>query len=271
MPRTTTPAELVTALLRLAGPAPIGILFDYDGTLVDFTARPDLAHVDPETNDRLMRLAQSRRARVGIITGRSLSGLKAVAGPLDGVALAVNGGLRIVTPEQDWTQPDALHLKPALAKIAAALADPVARWPGALIESKDFGLTVHFRQAPEAGAALEAAAGEIVARIGAGFRMLAGKMSFEVQPAVDWNKGDAATALLDGWGVEEAALFVGDDRIDEPAFSEVRIRGGLACRVGPSHEDSAAQWSLDTPSDARELLGRLVEALAKGGPATWRN
>src|SRR4051812_494755 len=125
MPRPITPKDLVKSLLQRAGRTTVGILFDYDGTLVDFAPRPDEARIDPETNERIIRLAASRQARVGVITGRSLNGLKDVSGPLDGVALAVNGGLRIVTPEQDWTQPDVVRLKPLLTSLAQELAASV--------------------------------------------------------------------------------------------------------------------------------------------------
>ncbi len=261
MARHTAPEELVASLLRQAHGRTVGLLFDYDGTLADIRPTPAQAVIGRDERENLVRLAQSPRARVAIVTGRSKAGLLAVSGPLDGVTLALNGGLHIVSPGREWTMPDVEKFRPALARAEKIMADAVAEWPGTILEEKELSMTVHFRLRPDAQAALESALQSALERENGQLRTLPGKQSFEIQPNVPWDKGRAATWLLDDWGVGDAALFLGDDRIDEPAFTAVAAVGGLTCRVATTGEATSAGWVLPSPTDARRVLALLADAL----------
>jgi trehalose-phosphatase len=251
--------------VSLRGTGTFGLLLDYDGTLTDIAATPDLARMDAGTRTSLNALAAIPGMRLAIITGRSREGLAEVTGPLHNVTLAVNGGLRIIEPGSEWTEPHAAALRPVLGTVARDLAAAVARWPGVLLEDKELSLTVHYRQCPAARPELEHLLAEIQHRVGPDVRLLPGKQSVEIQPAVEWDKGRAALALLDRWGIRDTALFLGDDRIDEPAFLAVRQRGGVTCRIADEHLQTAAEWLLPEPEDARQLLGLLVDRLRVSG------
>jgi trehalose-phosphatase len=262
MARPETPERLAAAFLRRVGGREAGLLLDYDGTIADIRGKPDQASIADEERAVLTRLARSGRARVAVITGRSLAGLLTVSGPLDGVVLGVNGGLQIVSPEGTWTHPKAERLQPRIRAAASELKPILDRWPGTLLEDKVFSLTAHYRLHPEAGSGIHAAVAGIVARSRGELRSLPGKYGVEIQPAVEWDKGRAADRLLDEWGVGDASLFMGDDRIDEPAFEAVNARHGMTIRIGASDEPSAAGLLLESPADAREFLRLLAATLA---------
>ena len=158
-------------------------------------------------------------------------------------------------------QPDVERLKPILAAVAVGLSAAVERWPGTLLEEKGLSLTIHYRQCPEAKPDIERMLAKVHERIGPRIKLVPGKEAIEIQPSVDWDKGHAAATLLDRWNVGDAAFFMGDDRIDEPAFVEIRKRGGITCRIADEHAETAAEWLLPSPDDGRALLALLIEAL----------
>lgn len=261
MPRDTSFDEIVDALLTRATDGPAALLLDYDGTLVDIVPTPEQARLDDETRALLVALASHPRLRVAIITGRGRPGLDQVAGALPGVALATNGGLVIEDASGRWVEPHANALRPVLAEVAVELRKLASAYPGTLLEDKEWTLALHYRLAPEAEQAFAERCADIASRYAGRLRVIGGKRVFEIQPAVPWDKGAAANAVLDRWSIRDAVLFVGDDDIDEPAFEAVRRRGGLAVRVGGAGKQTAATQVLAGVAEMRALLRRLRERL----------
>lgn len=262
---TLSPEQLVSLLKeRLETAGRLSLLFDYDGTLADIVADPPLATIDDATRDALKALSRGPRIRVGIITGRSRDSLLEAAGDLHGIALAANGGLRVIDPNGEWIHPEAEALVPRLGRLAEALRRDAAKHPGAWVEDKQLSLAVHFRNAPQAEEALREAVGERLAREAGAFLAIPGKAIFEVQPAIAWDKGRAAAVLLERWG-DGHPFFAGDDVIDEPAFAVVRERSGTTCLVdGAGSNDDRATWAtvrVRDPSGCRDLVRRLAEVL----------
>lgn len=260
--RLAEPDDIVRHILAWSEQGAIGLVFDYDGTLAEIAPRPEAAHISDETREQLLRLAHSGRAHVALITGRSLESLLEVAGPLTGLTLATNGGLRITEAGREWIQPDAAALVPDLQALIEELKPIVARWPGAFIEDKRLSFTVHFRLAEEAGPELTRLVSKAVSRSGGRLRMLPGKMSVEVQPNVAWDKGRALTTLLDQWNVGSRAAFFGDDTIDEPAFVALRERGGLTCCIVSEHRPTAAEFLLPGVREMNVVLRALSDSLS---------
>lgn len=268
MAKETTPERLVEELLRRAAGGASVLLLDYDGTIADIVARPDLARLPEETRTQLEQLARSPRMRVAIVTGRSQEGLHAVAGRIVGATLAVNGGMQLFDEGRleggpSWSHPEAERARPLIQRAAHELAAVVARWPGTIMEDKELTLSVHYRLNPAAREPLEATAAKLLKEAGGALRTLSGKQSFEIQPAIEWDKGEAVRGLLERWEAGPAALFLGDDRIDEPAFAVVHARGGLACRIGAHHEATDAEWTLPSPDDVRRMIGLLVAEIGR--------
>jgi trehalose 6-phosphate phosphatase len=90
-----------------------------------------------------------------------------------------------------------------------------------------------------------------------------GKMVYELQPKIDWNKGRAVLYLLAALGLDSddvVPLYLGDDVTDEDAFRA--LRGiGVSIYVGQPDEldrDTAADFTLDSPAEVERFLDTLA-------------
>lgn len=252
-----TPRELAEQLARRAADGPAGVLLDYDGTLAPIATLPEGAQPGPETRAALLALAARARMRVAVLTGRSVNGLLTASGPLAGITIAGNGGLSIVGGGIEWVHPDVARNLPALRAVATRLTQVALQFPGSRLEDKELSIALHFRLAPEAAAPLLEEVHTALTEEGAGLRLVHGKMVYEIQPDVPWDKGAAAAALLKRWGIDTAAMFIGDDVIDEPAFVEMNRRGALGVRVGRPDAATNAAWRLAGPADVQRTLEEI--------------
>lgn len=209
------------------------IFLDFDGTLVPITARPDDVVVSERTRNAVAALATAMPGRLAIVSGRTLAAIRdyfpgiplSVAGS-HGLELETIGGRRI-TPKR----PAELD---GIVDELQALADRV---PGVLVESKDFGAAIHYREAPGAQPACEALAYVLADRTG--FDVQPGKMVYELTlPGSD--KGRAVIAMMaEAPMAGTVPVFVGDDLTDEKGFAAVRQLGGEAVLVGAERETRA--------------------------------
>jgi trehalose-phosphatase len=92
-------------------------------------------------------------------------------------------------------------------------------------------------------------------------KIRSGKMVFEIRPPVASNKGTAVRWVIDQWQAKSSdrggvALYCGDDATDEDAFRMLQDTG-ITVLVG-SHDDSAAQYYLDSQGEVDDLLKRLI-------------
>ena len=95
-----------------------------------------------------------------------------------------------------------------------------------------------------------------------------GKMVYEIQPNVDWDKGKAVLHLLDALGLDGddvMPLYLGDDVTDEDAFAA--LAGGASVSSSAAPEDpevagrrTAASYVL---ASTREVE-RFLVVLARG-------
>jgi trehalose 6-phosphate phosphatase len=250
----------VPALLLplVADPGHSALLLDFDGTLAPIVADPVGARPWPGVPALLTRLAD-RFARVAVVSGRPVDFLHQVLGAPAGVTLVGLYGLGQVGPD----------VGPWEAVVAEAVADALAQAPpGVYVEPKGFTVTLHWRNAPESGgwAAAFAADQARLRRL----RVFPGRLSLELRPPLDVDKGTVVRALTDG--MRAVAVF-GDDLGDLPAFAavaELAAAGVPAVRVAVIDEESdplvAAQADLVVPgpAGATALLEELVQAAAGG-------
>ena len=191
----------VAARLRRAGR--VLLLFDYDGTLTPIVARPEDALLPGDVRQRLTALAAHPRYITGIVSGRSLDDLAALAG-IPGLIHAGNHGMEIrglpapsgraTGPGPEFTHPGAIAARHTLDHARAALSGALTHIPGIIVEHKGLTLTVHYRATPET---LAAGVDPIVTDTTAPYvdsgelRLTRGKMVIEVRPAISWDKGKA--------------------------------------------------------------------------------
>lgn len=106
---------------------------------------------------------------------------------------------------------------------------------GVLIERERYSVAVNYRQVQSESVVerIERAVDGI--REQTGLRMRAGKKVFELEPAVDWDKGRTVQWLTDvleaGEPERPVVIYVGDDEADEDAFAAL-ADGGIGVRVG---------------------------------------
>jgi trehalose 6-phosphate phosphatase len=216
-------------------PEHAALLLDLDGTLIDIARTPDAVSVPQSLPPVLRRLRERLGGALAIVTGRAVEAVEAL---LPDVATAIAG-----------EHGAAIRFAPGVPLVRASLPDApdawheageraAARHPGALFERKPRGFALHFRQAPQAGAALEAAA-RAIAAAGATHDVLPGSMVWEVRPR-GADKGTAVAALMARPPFAgRVPVYVGDDVTDLDGFREARALGGLGLRVQDEFGDAA--------------------------------
>jgi len=253
------PAELAEQVRpHLAGAL---VATDFDGTLAPLVLDPQASRPAEGAIEALAALAR-RGAQIAVVTGRDAATVVRLGG-LDAVPGIVVAGLYGIETWRDGelTSPEP---PPAIDELRRRLPDAVSgAGPDVWIEDKRLSLVVHFRRAADPAAA-EAAVRAPVTALGAelGFDVHPGSKVLELRlPGYD--KAGAITRLADGC---TAAVYLGDDLGDLPAFAAIRrlrAEGRPAYCVGVRSSgvaelDGAADVDVEDPAAAVALLRALA-------------
>lgn len=227
-------------------------MLDLDGTLLELAPTPDLVVVPHDLPRTLRRLRAQLGDALAIVTGRPIDQIDALLPNTPYAVAGEHGG--------------AIRHQPRGPVIRASLPDPPVDWvieaakiierhPGALLEQKQRGFVLHYRQAPECGDALRQAALDLIAAEAHRFQVLEAAMAWEVRPhGVD--KGVAVSALAaEAPFAGRRPIFIGDDVTDEDGMRAARELSGAGLRV-----DDA----FGSPASVRAWLQRSAEALEQG-------
>lgn len=251
----------LAALARVAPRA--GIFCDFDGSLSPIVPDPEEARAVRGARAALARLAL-RFGLVAIVSGRSVGSLgRRLRVPR--VLLVGLHGIEERQGRQFRVQPSAEAARPAVEGAVARLRAEVGGIEGVTVEHKGLAIAVHFRRArvPEvaqraAEPAVRAAAAE------AGLEVKPGRRILELVPPGGGDKGDAVRRLVAERGLE-AALVLGDDTGDLPAFAAVAgldpaLRVAVASAESPRPLLDAADIVVGSPAEAVRLLHALADA-----------
>lgn len=161
-----------------ADPSTTALFFDFDGTLAPIIEDPTQAAAVDGAIELLDALALRFR-RVAVVSGRPRSFLVERIGA--DVDLSGLYGLETRIAGEEAEHPDAARWRDV---VAATVDDGVAALPPeVLVESKGLSLTVHYREAPDAEAAVhswaQGAAGET------GLELRPAKRSVELHPPIE--------------------------------------------------------------------------------------
>lgn len=213
---------------------PVALLFDYDGTLAPVRPTPAEAVLPPATRRGLERLtAGGRGVAVGVLSGRSLADLCAMT-RLDGAYHAGTGGIELDLLGRRVTPPGLELALGPLDQLAGRLDGVAARYRGAWLEQKPYGLTLHYRAVePARVSRLRAEAAEALAPWAGRVRVDDVTLGLEVVPDVGWDKGTAVRAILAEVGGDPYPVYAGDAGNDVPALRAAEAAGGLSIAVGP--------------------------------------
>ena len=220
---------------------PLALLFDYDGTLAPIRPVPAEAALPGCVRRALSRLAARAAVAVGVVSGRALADVKAMVG-LDGLYYAGTSGLEVDLLGRRLTPPGIELARAPLDQLAGRLSDVAAAYPGAWVEQKPFGLTLHYRAVPRPRAGrLRLDAAEALLPWAGRVRVEAVTLGLEVVPAVGWDKGTAVRHILADLGDVAYPVYAGDAANDVPALAAVEAAGGLSIGVGPTAPKSMVQ------------------------------
>ena len=227
-------------------------MLDFDGTLSEIVARPEVARPVDGAREVLGELAVAFRV-VAVITGRRSEEVAALL-DVPGVRFFGLYGIQDAAPE-------------LLGSVAPLVEVAVASVPDAWVENKGVSIAVHYRQARDPAAARAAlVVGLQPLATENGLELVEGKMVFELVPRDRPMKGGTIERLVGELNLE-AVLFAGDDVADLDAFSALgRLagRGVLTLRVAVRGSESppalvqAADVVVEGPAGLIRLLRQLV-------------
>jgi len=247
---------------------PVVVFLDYDGTLTPIVARPEAALLAADMRTTVEAL--SKYCPVTVVSGRGLKDVRERVG-IDGIYYAGSHGFEIAGPGERIEEygPAREHL-PALDEAQAALQNLLRNVDGAQVERKKFSIAVQYGNVAERRAAAVEEAVDRALEHHPGLRKRSGKKVFELQPAVDWNKGRALLWLLERLHLDRATvlpLYVGNDLTDEDAF-RVLEQHGIGIVVGEGDRMTAARYRLRDPDEVQRFLRTLTDTLVQR--SAWR-
>ena len=230
------------------------LLLDYDGTLVELAAQPELAAPDDELCALLRDLAASHDTEVVVVSGRPRSVLVAWLGGLD-IGLSAEHGLWLRRAKDSaWTS--LAHPHADLSAVRRAMDVAAAQHAGARVEHKDHGVAFHHRNAVIDDVTRGALRSTFADVGGPGTWLIDGNGVFEVV-ARGVSKALVVAALGKDDDDDVSVFGVGDDTTDLSLLASLPDPS-LAATVGdriPRH----ALW-FERPSLLRLFLRALVDA-----------
>jgi trehalose 6-phosphate phosphatase len=254
-PSAALPADLDTALRRLAAMPRLLVALDFDGTLAPEVDEPEQARALPAAREAVLSLLAATDTRVALVSGRAVASLEQVADLPGTVLLAGSHGVEIRLDHPG----DAIALSAEegarRAKLSDILGDVAQNYDNVWIETKPAGFALHTRLASEAdsrNAHLEALAltkdelGDLTVREGKNV------LEFSVRTAT---KGEAVEHLR-RYTKADAVFYAGDDVTDEDAF---RALGPVDLGVKSGRGATAAAHRVEGPSEIAHVLGVLAE------------
>src|SRR5439155_6024488 len=268
---------------RFVGKQP-AVFIDYDGTLTPIRGRPQDAVISDSMREAVRRLAE--RVPVVVVSGRDRKVVQELMG-LDNLIVAGDHGFDIWSPTGGSIQrEEGTSFEGLLREVEAQLRAELADIPGALVEPKKSSVAAHFRlvteeQRPRVKEIVDAILSEHPEEL----KVTPGKMVFEIQPKLDWDKGKAVLYLLEALDLDRddvVPVYLGDDITDEDAFRALAGRG-IGIFVGSADDPetagrtlfagkgskTAADYVLNTIGEVEEFLNRLAALdSALGKPTT---
>src|SRR3954447_14196459 len=266
IPDAETLEELLAPLRH--DPGHSAILTDIDGTIAPIVTEPAEAKV-PEETRRLLRALAERYALVACLSGRRALDARRVVG-LDELAYSGNHGFELLLPGDTEVRPD-----PSLdghetdvPRFVGELDRSELDRAGIRTEDKGAIVALHWRGAPNEGAA-ESLAHEIASEAEwQGLIPHRGRKVLEIRPNVAINKGIAVAALVPARPVD-AALYGGDDRTDVDAFRALRtleqdgeLSASVCVAVASDESPPEVSAEADVTVPGPEGFVHVLEALA---------
>jgi trehalose 6-phosphate phosphatase len=262
LPHALTHGDELAARLDGKNPA---VFLDYDGTLTPIVERPEDAIISSSMRNAVRDLAE--RCPVCVVSGRDRRVVQELMG-VESLIVAGSHGFDIWSPAGGSIQREmGAEFGGLLDEVKERLHEALDPIEGALVEPKKASVAAHYRLVGEPE---RSKVREVVERILADhkeeLKMTPGKMVYEIQPKIDWDKGKAVLYLIEALGLDRddvVPMYLGDDITDEHAFRALEERG-IGIFVGCSDDPellgrrTAADYILNTIEEVEQFLDMLA-------------
>ena len=244
------------ALERMKAAPRVHLLLDYDGTLVGFAPRPELAAPDDGLRELLAKLLARPGTSLSIVSGRPRETLEEWFGKLP-ISLHAEHGLWSRTrPGDAWRMLEGASFE-WKARARPVLDTFSARIPGSFVEEKTASLAWHYRLVDPEFGALQARELRLLLHetfSGQSMDILPGDRVVELRPQ-GVHKGRVVGEATQDLAPGTLVVAIGDDRTDEDLFGAVP-EGGLTIHAG--NKPTRAGYRVNGHAEVRKLLAGLV-------------
>ena len=229
------------------------IFLDYDGTLVPFNKKPELALPDKSLFKLMDKIISAKNTDLVIISGRDTNFLDKCFGDLD-ITMVAEHGIFIRKINESWVSKYTKKRKwiDNLRPLFQSFSD---RTPGTFVEEKQTSLVWHYRGSdPELAAdRLVEFKTELQSLISDDLDLMDMNKAIEVKSAT-FNKGIAVNEIIRNKKYDFILCF-GDDVTDEDMFINLP-KSAFTVKVGKSN--TKAKYFLEDHNSVRYLLNDLV-------------
>lgn len=229
------------------------IFLDYDGTLVGYHPKPELAIPNEFLIELLQQLIDFPHTELAIISGRDQDFLEKWFGHLP-ITLVAEHGYFIKHKKQNWLSKETLqkNWKEDLIPLMERFTD---RTPGTFIEEKKNSLVWHYRKTdPELAAERVVELKTVLnSLISDELNVMDGDKVIEVVSG-RYNKGTAVSEII-GDKEYDFILCFGDDVTDEFMFNDLPTH---AINVKVGNKNTKANYCVDNTEEVKSLLSSLI-------------
>jgi len=263
LPHALRYRDEVTRRFRGRRPA---VFLDYDGTLTPIVNRPEDAVISESMRAAVRGLAE--RCPVCVVSGRDRRVVQALMG-VDDLIVAGSHGFDIWSPTEGTFQHEAGGgFEQLIERVTARVREKADPIEGSLVELKKASVALHYRLVSDADRpAIAAIVDRVLAEHPGELKVTPGKMVYEIQPKLEWDKGKAVLYLLEALGLDGddvVALYLGDDVTDEDAFRVLSGKGiGIFVGQADDPEVGGRGTSAAFVLDSIEEVERFLDTLAR--------
>jgi trehalose-phosphatase len=232
----------------------IALFLDFDGTLAPLKPRPEDVWLDDATRRTLLQLTRSPRFRVWIVTGRRRADVRSRVRVTGIRYLGLHGW------EGRATGSISEAAQEAVACAKSWLACLMLSVPGVWLEDKGLTLAIHYQSVTDEGVRQARTFVQgVLAPFADSLQLIRGKKVWELAPRELGDKGMAVASELSAMGSRAMPVYIGDDRMDEPAFAALNC--GITVRVGRSCR-THARYRLSSVEQVRQFLEKIRREFA---------
>lgn len=231
------------------------VLLDYDGTLVKHTSIPGSAVLPDRMTDIILKLVDSSRTKVIIITGRSHEDIDKFLNQIPVTIIAEHGAM--IKEEGVWKS-QTINNFTWKKDVIPVMNQVTELCPESYVEEKNFSVTWHYRN-------VEAEKGyrcsrELILRLNSvvlshNLKILDGNKVVEIM-TMETGKGRAVKLLSENNSFD-FILSIGDDVTDEEMF-DYFLHNSIAYTIKVGEGDTSARYKLNTTGDVASLLKQLT-------------